>query len=273
MSAAEAERDRGCALVTGASRGIGAAIAHALADDGWPVGVNYREDVEGARAVVEEITAGGGQALEVQADVADESSVKSMFDTVEDRFGPVLVLVNNAGIRHDRLIGGLSKEDWSRVIDVNLHGAFHAISRAIGPMVRMRFGRIINMSSISATRPLPGQAAYAATKGALEALTRTVAQEVARRGVTVNAIAPGLVATDFIPELMKSPEVAKAVPARRLAEPKEVAALVRFLASDEAAYITGAVTTVDGGFSTGFAVGSRRPQPSTSAETKRRVEG
>jgi 3-oxoacyl-[acyl-carrier protein] reductase len=273
VSAAEAKRNQGCALVTGASRGIGAAVARALAEDGWPVAVNYRQDANGAQAVVEETIAAGHQALEIQADVADERSVEGMFNTVEDRFGPVLVLVNNAGVRHDRLIGGLSKEDWNRVIDVNLGGAFHTISRAIGPMVRLRFGRIINMSSISATRPLPGQAAYASTKAALEALTRTVAQEVARRGVTVNAIAPGLVATDFIPELMKSPEAARAVPARRLAEPQEVASLVRFLASDEAAYITGAVTTVDGGFSAGFGAISRNPRQSTSVEAKRRVEG
>src|SRR3954447_8257025 len=188
MSAGETRE--GCALVTGASRGIGAEIARALAADQWSVGVNYRVDADGARSVVEQIAAEDGQALEVQGDVADESSVQRMFDTLEERFGPVLVLVNNAGVRHDRLTQGLSREDWGRVIDVNLHGAFHTIHRAVGAMVQRRFGRIVNVSSISANRPQPGQVAYAASKAALEGLTRTVAQEVSRRGVTVNAIAP-----------------------------------------------------------------------------------
>jgi len=134
-----------------------------------------------------------------------------MFDTIEDRLGPVLVLVNNAGARHDRLVQGLSKQAWARIIDVNLHGAFHTIQRAIRPMSQKRFGRIINLSSISATRPQPAQAAYAASKAGVEALTRTVAQEVTRRGVTVNAIAPGLVDTDFIPESLKSADAMKGV--------------------------------------------------------------
>jgi 3-oxoacyl-[acyl-carrier protein] reductase len=255
MSAEIAKPDRRCALVTGASRGIGAAIARALAEAGWPVGVNYRQDVEGARSVVEQIAAAGRQALEIQADVADESSVNEMFDTLEERYGSVLVLVNNAGARHDRLIGGLSQQDWRHVIDVNLHGAFHTVSRAIAPMSRQRFGRIINISTVSAARPMPAQAAYAASKAGVEALTRTAAQEVARRGVTVNAIAPGLVGTEFVPDHMQSAEAAKALPARRLGEPEEVASVVRFLASDEAAYISGAVTTVDGAVSAGLGMG------------------
>jgi 3-oxoacyl-[acyl-carrier protein] reductase len=258
----------GCALVTGASRGIGAEIARALAADQWSVGVNYRVDADGARTVVEQIAADGGQALELQADVADESSVQRMFDTLEERFGPVLVLVNNAGIRHDRLTQGLSREDWNRVIDVNLHGAFHTIHRAVGPMSQRRFGRIVNVSSISANRPQPGQVAYAASKAGLEGLTRTVAQEVSRRGVTVNAIAPGLIETDFIPEQMESDQVKTAVPARRLGEPREVAALVSYLVSEEAGYISGTVITMDGGFSAGLGTGGRywRPKsPSTDA--------
>ena len=255
MSAENVRSDQGCALVTGASRGIGAAIARALAEDGWPVGVNYRQDDEGARSVVEGITAGGGQALEIQADVADESSVNGMFDTLEERYGSVLVLVNSAGVRHDRLIGGLSEQDWKRVIDVNLHGTFHTVSRAIGPMSRQRFGRVINITSVSATRPMPAQAAYAASKAGVEGLTRTVAQEVARRGVTVNAIAPGLVGTEFVPDRMQSAEAMKALPARRLGEAEEIASVVRFLASDQAGYISGAVTTVDGAVSAGLGMG------------------
>lgn len=248
-------KGEGCALVTGASRGIGAAIARGLAEDGWPLGVNYREDAEGAKSVVEQIAAGGGQALEVQADVADESAVNRMFDTLEERFGPVLVLVNNAGVRHDRLVSGLTEGDWSRVVDVNLNGTFRTISRALGPMAKQRFGRIINISTISASRPMPAQAAYAASKAGVEALTRTVSQEVARRGVTVNAIAPGLVGTGFVPDHMQGDEARKALPARRLGEPEEIASVACFLASERAAYVSGAVTTVDGAVSAGLGMG------------------
>ncbi len=257
----------GCALVTGASRGIGAAIALALATDQWSVGVNYRQDVEGARKIVEQIAANGGQALEIQADVADESSVQSMFETLEKRYGPVLVLVNNAGVRHDRLTQGLDAEDWSRVIDVNLNGAFHTTSRAIGPMMRKRFGRVVNVSSISAVRPQPGQAAYAASKAGLEGFTRSVAQEVSRRGVTVNAVAPGLVETDFVPEQMASDQAKAAVPARRLGDPQEVASLVSYLASEEAGYISGTVMTMDGGFSAGLGTAGRYWQPKEASPT------
>ena len=268
MSAEEVRQKQGCALVTGASRGIGAAIARALATDEWSVAVNYRADADGAGMVVEEILAGGGEALEVQADVADESSVKRMFDTIEDRFGPVLVLVNNAGVRNDRLAQGLSKQDWARTIDVNLHGAFHTIQRAIRPMVELRFGRIINLSSISATRPQPAQAAYAASKAGVEALTRTVAQEVTRRGVTVNAIAPGLVDTDFIPDSLRSADAMRALPARRLGRPDEVAAVASFLASEEAGYVSGTVITMDGAFSAGLGTGGQywRPKAETSTD-------
>lgn len=251
----------GCALVTGASRGIGAAIAMALATDQWSVGVNYRQDAQGAGAIVEQIAAGGGQALEIQADVADENSVQRMFDTVEEAFGPVLVLVNNAGVRHDRLTQGLSAQDWRRVIDVNLHGAFHTTSRAVGPMMQKRFGRIVNISSISAARPQPGQSAYAASKAGLEAFTRSVAQEVSRRGVTVNAVAPGLVETDFVPEPMESDEAKAAIPARRLGNPQEVASLVRYLVSEEAGYISGTVLTMDGAFSAGLGTMGRYWKP------------
>jgi 3-oxoacyl-[acyl-carrier protein] reductase len=257
----EPRQGQGCALVTGASRGIGAAIARAIATDGWSVGVNYRSDAEGARTVVEEIAAGGGQAFEIEADVADESSVKSMFDTVEERFGPVVVLVNNAGIRNDRLLQGLSREDWGRIVDVNLHGAFHTIQRALAPMIKNHFGRIINVSSISASRPQPAQAAYAASKAGVEALTRTVAQEVTRRGVTVNAIAPGLIDTDFIPDELRSEEAARVLPARRLGRPEEVAAVARFLVSEEAGYISGTVITMDGGFTAGLGTGGQYWRP------------
>jgi 3-oxoacyl-[acyl-carrier protein] reductase len=254
----------GCALVTGAARGIGAAIADALADTGRPVAINYSADESGAAEVVARIEAGGGRAFPIRADVADGHAVDAMFDRVEEELGPVLVLVNNAGIRHDRLIGGLDPESWQRVLDVNLGGAYNTIHRAVGPMVRNRFGRIVNVSTISAQSPLPGQSAYAASKAGLEALTRTVAIEVARRGVTVNAIAPGLVGTDFIPTAAEG--FASGIPARRIAEPAEIAECVRFLASEEAAYVTGALLRVDGGLTAGIPIPGR-PAPAAAAAT------
>jgi 3-oxoacyl-[acyl-carrier protein] reductase len=248
-------RDGGCALVTGAARGIGAAIAEALAAEGWPVAVNYSSDADGARSVAERIEARGGRAVPIQADVAHADEIDRVFDTLEAELDPPLVVVNNAGIRHDRLTAGLGEDEWSRVVDVNLSGAFHTIHRALGNMVRTRFGRIVSVSTISASQPLPGQAAYASSKAGIEALTRTVAVEVARRGVTVNAVAPGLVATDFVPEMTE--EWAQVVPAKRTAAPEEIAACVRFLASEEASYITGAVIPMDGGLSAGLGVFAR----------------
>jgi 3-oxoacyl-[acyl-carrier protein] reductase len=254
----------GCALVTGAARGIGAAIADALADAGWPVVVNYSSDEEGAMSVAARIEERGGRAIAHRADVADGDAVGAMFDRAEEELGPVLVLVNNAGIRHDRLIGGLDRENWQRVIDVNLGGAYNTIHRAIGKMVRARFGRVVNISTISAQSPLPGQSSYAASKAGVEALTRAVAIEVGRRGVTVNAIAPGLVQTDFIPA---GAEMATAgIPARRMADPKEIAGCVAFLASEEAAYVTGALLTVDGGLTAGIPIPGRPAKSGAAAK-------
>lgn len=248
-------RDDGCALVTGAARGIGAAIAEALAEAGWPVVVNYSSDEEGASALAARIEERGGRAIAHRADVADGDAVDAMFDRAEEELGTVLVLVNNAGVRHDRLIGGLDRANWQRVIDVNLGGAYNTIHRAMGKMLRARFGRVVNISTISARSPLPGQSSYAASKAGVEALTRAVAVEVARRGVTVNAIAPGLVETGFLPD---GAEAATAgIPARRAAEPAEIAGCVRFLASEEAAYVTGAVLTVDGGLTAGMPIPGR----------------
>jgi 3-oxoacyl-[acyl-carrier protein] reductase len=255
----------GCALVTGASRGIGAAIARTIAADGWAVALNYSSDADGAAAVAEEIAAASGRALPVQADVADPDAVDEMFGTIEQELGTVLVLVNNAGIRHDRLLGGLDTERWLRVIDVNLNGTFHTMKRAIGPMVRRRYGRIVNISSISATRTLPGQSAYAASKAAVEALTRTSAIEFARRNVTINAVAPGLVATGFVRELKE--DWAGSLPARRIAQPEEVARCVRFLTSEDAAYVSGALLTVDGALSAGLGVLSPGSRPGAKAKS------
>jgi 3-oxoacyl-[acyl-carrier protein] reductase len=237
----------GCALVTGASRGIGAASAKALASDGWPVIVNYRSDAEGAEQVAAEIESGGGRAFVLKADVSDPAQVKTLFEAGDDALGPILCLVNNAGMRDDGLAAQLSDEQWRTVIDANLAGPFNMLRSALGPMIRARFGRIVNVASVVGTRANPGQANYAASKAGLIGLTKTVAAEVARRGVTVNAVAPGLVETRMTEGLTNG--MVDRIPARRAGTPEEVAACVRFLASEQASYVTGTTLTVDGGMS------------------------
>jgi 3-oxoacyl-[acyl-carrier protein] reductase len=245
-SNSDAEEQRnGCALVTGASRGIGAATALELARRGWPVRVNFREDEEGAREVVARIEAGGGAAEPCRGDVASADDVRELLEPGER--GPVLVLVNNAGLRMDGLSPQLDDEQWQRVIDVNLGGSFRTIRQALPQMLRARFGRIVNVASIVGTRANAGQANYAASKAGAIGLTKTVAVEVARRGVTVNAVAPGLIETSLTEGL--DGKLAEAIPARRVGRPEEVAACIGFLASEEAAYVTGTTLTVDGGLS------------------------
>jgi 3-oxoacyl-[acyl-carrier protein] reductase len=239
-------RPEGCALVTGSSRGIGAATAVALARDGWPVRVNYRADEEGARGVVAQIESEGGRARVIEGDVADAAETEALVEPGED--GPVLVLVNNAGLRLDGLSPQLEDEQWQRVIDVNLTAAFRATRQALGPMLRARFGRIVNVASIVGFRANPGQANYAASKAGTIGFTKTVAVEVARRGITVNAVAPGLIETALTEEIMGG-DLEQAIPARRIGSPEEVAACIRFLASEEASYVTGTTLTVDGGLS------------------------
>lgn len=246
MGGAEARRE-GCALVTGASRGIGAAIARGLAADGWAVGVNFRADREGAEAVAAEIEAAGGRAAPCEADVAEPTTVEGLFETLEQRFGPVLALVNNAGTRRDGLSPMLGDEAWDHVLETNLSAAFRTTRRALRPMIRVRFGRVVNIASIVGPRANPGQANYAASKGGLIAMTRTIAVEVAARAVTVNAVAPGFVETELTAGL--GPQLLERVPAGRAGSPEEVAACVRFLVSDGAAYVTGTTLTVDGGMS------------------------
>lgn len=240
-----ARPDGAAVLVTGADRGIGAASAAELAADGWAVGVLYRRRPEAAAEIAGSIVAAGGRALPVAADVTDTAACEEAFRRVEDELGPVLGLVNNAGVRADNLALSLTDEDWDLVVDTNLSAAFRLARLAMRGMLRARFGRIVNIASVVGPRANVGQANYAAAKAGLIGLTKTVAAEVARKGVTVNAVAPGFIDTDMTADVPAA--VVEAVPARRAGRPEEVAACVRFLASDQAGYVTGTTLYVDGG--------------------------
>jgi 3-oxoacyl-[acyl-carrier protein] reductase len=241
-----ARPDNATALVTGASKGIGAAIAKALAEDGWQVAVNYRSDEDGAKATVKAIEDAGGKAAAFHADVTN-GTPDELFKQVEEELGPVIALVNNAGVTADGLAIQLDDEAWDKVIGTNLTAAFRLTRRAMRPMIKARYGRIVNVASVVGPRANAGQSNYAAAKAGLIGMTKTVAAEVARRGVTVNAVAPGFIETEMTKDVPDA--VVEAIPARRVGTPEDVAAAVRFLASDDAGYVTGTTLFVDGGMS------------------------
>lgn len=235
------------ALVTGASRGIGKAIALALAAEGAKVVVNYARSGEAAEAVVQEIVAGGGEAIALQADVSQEDQVENLVKATQEKFGRIDVLVNNAGITKDTLLLRMKPADWSAVIDLNLTGVYLCTRAVSKLMLKQRSGRIVNISSIVGEMGNPGQANYAAAKAGVIGFTKAVAKEVASRGITVNAVAPGFIETDMTHGI-DSEGLLKFIPLSRLGQADEVAGTVRFLAADPAAgYITGQVINVDGG--------------------------
>lgn len=236
------------AIVTGASRGIGRATALALAAQGAKVVVNYASSSTAADQVVAEITEAGGTAIALQADVSKTDQVDALFNQVMETWGRIDVLVNNAGITRDTLLLRMKPEDWQAVIDLNLTGVFLCTRGASKIMLKQKSGRIINITSVAGQMGNPGQANYSAAKAGVIGFTKTVAKELASRGVTVNAVAPGFIATDMTKELKNTEDILKFIPLGRYGEAEEVAGMIRFLASDPAAaYITGQVFNVDGG--------------------------
>jgi 3-oxoacyl-[acyl-carrier protein] reductase len=234
------------ALVTGGSGGIGAAICRALGARGFEVIVHANRNVEAASALAAELNANGGSAAAVAFDVTDGAQTAAALEDLLEA-GPIQVLVNNAGIHDDAPFPGMRPEQWSRVIDVSLNGFYNVTKPLVLPMIRTRWGRIISITSIAAQVGNRGQTNYAAAKGALHAATKSLALELGSRGVTVNAVAPGIIQTAMSEAAFDAAAIQRLVPLQRAGKPEEVAALVGFLASDDASYITGQVVSINGG--------------------------
>lgn len=241
--------DNKIAVVTGASRGIGAAIAKGMADEGAFVVVNYNGSQEKAEEVVSEIKAGGGDAVAVKCDVSDAAAAEAFIKDIVKEYGGIDILVNNAGINRDGLLMGMKEADFDDVLRTNLKGTYNCCRQVVRPMMKKRAGRIINMASVAGVIGNAGQVNYAASKAGVIGLTKSVAKEVASRGITCNAIAPGFIKTDMtdaLPDSVKEEAVGQ-IPLGRFGEPEDIAQMAVFLASDKAGYITGQVICVDGG--------------------------
>jgi len=234
------------ALVTGGSGGIGAAICRALANDGYHVLIHANHNIETANNLAKEINESGGSAQALSFDVTNQEAVEAALTPIIETT-PIQILVNNAGIHDDAVFPGMSLQQWQQVMDVSVNGFFHVTHTLMMPMIRSRWGRIINISSIAALTGNRGQVNYAAAKGAINSATKSLALEVASRGITVNAVAPGIIETAMIKDTFSAENIAQMVPMKRTGKPEEVADLVSFLASPRASYITGQIISINGG--------------------------